>query len=89
MGKGEDLPSVLGNDLELPVIEQHPEISQIKEALLGVGARGALMCGSGSAVFGLFDSEVEADRAADMLDTKYGESFLVRTITRGEALELD
>ncbi|HUV04632.1 MAG TPA: 4-(cytidine 5'-diphospho)-2-C-methyl-D-erythritol kinase [Armatimonadota bacterium] len=83
------LPDLLSNNLELAAIERHPGIGEIKEALLRVGAHGALMCGSGSAVFGLFDSEVEAHRAADMLDTKYGESFLVRTITRGEALELD
>ena len=84
----QSLPDLLWNDLELAVIEQHPEIGEIKAALLEVGARGALMCGSGSAVFGLFDSEDEARRAAERLGRSLGEIFLAKTVSRQEALEI-
>ncbi len=58
-----DLPalfSVLYNDLELPAISQLPEIASRKEMLLSLGADAAMMTGSGSAVFGLFQNEKEA-----------------------------
>jgi len=32
----------------------HPEIGRVKERLLALGAAGALLSGSGSAVYGLF-----------------------------------
>ena len=81
----QQLPELLSNDLELPSVEQHPEIAEIKNALTKAGAKAALMCGSGSAVFGLFDSEDMASRAADIMDN-YGQVFAERTITREEAL---
>jgi len=78
---------LVGNDLELPVIECHPEIGKIKEALLGAGASAALMCGSGSAAFGLFAGEDEVHAAADRLPRDSGELFVAKRITRREALD--
>lgn len=49
----------LKNDLEPVTAETHPEIQQIKEILIEVGSMGALMSGSGAAVFGVFDREPE------------------------------
>jgi len=57
-----DLLPVLKNDLELPAFTRHPEIGRMKEELLRKGARGALMSGSGSVVFGLFADQEEAKR---------------------------
>jgi 4-diphosphocytidyl-2-C-methyl-D-erythritol kinase len=57
-----DLLPVLKNDLELPAFTHHPEIGRMKEELLRKGARGALMSGSGSVVFGLFADPEEAER---------------------------
>jgi 4-diphosphocytidyl-2-C-methyl-D-erythritol kinase len=56
-------PLVMANDLEGPVIGHHPELLAIRRALLRRGAEVALMCGSGSAVYGLFPT-VEGARAA-------------------------
>lgn len=53
----------LCNDLETVALQQFPVIGNIKEELLKQGASGALMTGSGSAVFGLFAS-IEAARQA-------------------------
>ena len=55
-----NLLPVLKNDLELPAFTRYPEIGRMKEELLRKGARGALMSGSGSVVFGLFVNPEEA-----------------------------
>jgi 4-diphosphocytidyl-2-C-methyl-D-erythritol kinase len=52
--------SGLRNDFEDVVFEQHPELAALKRRLVRAGAAAALMTGSGSAIFGLFE---DADRA--------------------------
>lgn len=62
----------LCNDLETVSIPRYPEIGAVKEVLLEQGAVGALMSGSGSAVFGIF-SDPEAVRRAELyLAEKHG-----------------
>lgn len=51
------------NDFEDVVFELHPEIKMIKEKLYEFGSIFALMSGSGSTVFGLFDSLEKAESA--------------------------
>ena len=45
----------LYNDLEKPAFDMHPELSDIKQILLDAGCYGALMSGSGSSIFGIYD----------------------------------
>jgi 4-diphosphocytidyl-2-C-methyl-D-erythritol kinase len=45
------------NDLEDPVARRHPEIAEAKKILLGGGALGAVMSGSGPSVVGLMSAE--------------------------------
>jgi len=54
----------LVNDLAAVAIAQFPEIQRLKGLLEDSGARAAQMSGSGGAVFGVFDSIDEAERAA-------------------------
>ena len=75
------LPRLLSNDLELPAIERHPEIGYIKKALIEAGASASLMCGSGSAVFGLFEDEETARRATVGI-AHLGQVFVETTIGR-------
>jgi 4-diphosphocytidyl-2-C-methyl-D-erythritol kinase len=49
---------VLKNDFEASVFQKHPAIRSIKEKLYASGATYASMSGSGSSVFGIFESEV-------------------------------
>jgi 4-diphosphocytidyl-2-C-methyl-D-erythritol kinase len=56
-----DLP--LQNDFEESVFEAHPSLRDLVRLLKRLGARPALMTGSGSAVFGVFPT-MEAARAA-------------------------
>jgi 4-diphosphocytidyl-2-C-methyl-D-erythritol kinase len=58
-----DSAPLLCNDLEHIVAGRYPEIDTAKKALLDHGAAGALMSGSGSAVFGLFQTLPAARRA--------------------------
>jgi 4-diphosphocytidyl-2-C-methyl-D-erythritol kinase len=61
--KGFDIQRHLCNDFEKIAEEKYPEIAAIKNVLLNHGAIGALMSGSGSAVYGLFRDRDSADKA--------------------------
>lgn len=58
----------LCNDLESVVIGLHSELSEIKTLLRHLGACGALMSGSGSSIFGLFDNHKLAQKAYSVLN---------------------
>ncbi len=45
------------NDFESPVFRRHPKLNVLKQRLLSLGADPALMTGSGSAIFGLFNEK--------------------------------
>jgi 4-diphosphocytidyl-2-C-methyl-D-erythritol kinase len=47
------------NDFEPSVFEKYPEIDEIKTQLYAAGATFALMSGSGSSVFAIFEQEVK------------------------------
>lgn len=47
----------LVNDFEISIFKKYPEIKTLKEILYNHGALYASMSGSGSSVFGIFDSE--------------------------------
>jgi len=81
-GRGVDLP---GNDFESAVFEQHPVLKEIRNSLLLLGARQALLSGSGSAVFGRFDREGDAVTAASQL-VRYGTARVTRPLSRLEYL---
>ena len=51
------------NDFESVVFRQHSHLKLIKGKLLSLGARPALMSGSGSTIFGIFRSREVRDRA--------------------------
>jgi 4-diphosphocytidyl-2-C-methyl-D-erythritol kinase len=61
---GEITDAVTINDLAEAAIRAHPQIALLKNLLTDLGARAAQMTGSGGAVFGVFASSDEADRAA-------------------------
>jgi len=62
----------LQNDFEPVVFELEPEISRAKVALMNAGAEAALLAGSGSAVFGIFDSEDAQKRAIQVIELESG-----------------
>jgi len=65
-----EIMSILSNDLEKVAIPRYPIIQKIKDELIKKGAKGSLMSGSGSTVFGIFSSEDEAKEAYTQLKTR-------------------
>jgi 4-diphosphocytidyl-2-C-methyl-D-erythritol kinase len=65
--------SMARNDFEAVVFEQHPRLATLKRRLLRAGAQRAMMSGSGSSIFGLFDS---AEDAAHAIQSLQGETAL-------------
>ena len=64
-----EIMSMLSNDLEKVAIPRYPTIQEIKDELINKGAKGSLMSGSGSTVFGIFSSEDEAKKAYTQFKT--------------------
>jgi 4-diphosphocytidyl-2C-methyl-D-erythritol kinase len=57
-------------------------LSEVKRALQRQGARYASLSGSGSTVYGLFDSPATAESAAEALTKKDVPAQVTRTLTR-------
>jgi 4-diphosphocytidyl-2-C-methyl-D-erythritol kinase len=73
------------NDFEAVVFDLEPEIRRAKNALLKAGAGTALLAGSGSGVFGVFDSEDAQRRAIQAIELEAGwRVFPCRTVARRE-----
>ena len=64
-GTGERWDSI--NEFETVVFSQYPQLKSIKGNLLKLGARPALMSGSGSTIFGIFNDRGQRDRALQSL----------------------
>jgi 4-diphosphocytidyl-2-C-methyl-D-erythritol kinase len=65
------LASILVNDFESIVFSTYPKVEQIHKDLLGGGAHMAQLSGSGSTVFGLFESESKALQEAHRQPANY------------------
>ncbi len=77
----------LHNDFEKVIFEIEPEIKRVQKALLDAGARGVLLAGSGSSVFGIFDSPEAQGRALAEMQTEVGwRTFPCNTLSRSEYL---
>ena len=70
------------NDFEEAVFQLHPELSAAMRKLRKLGAKPALMTGSGSALFGIFGSAAEARRAATTFPP--GQATAMRFLTRAQ-----
>jgi 4-diphosphocytidyl-2-C-methyl-D-erythritol kinase len=77
-----DFRAELENDFEAVVFRMHPELERLKARLLRLGARPALLCGSGSALFGMFADRRQALRARESLALDNGQCFVVKTVSR-------
>jgi 4-diphosphocytidyl-2-C-methyl-D-erythritol kinase len=75
------LGNSLQNHLEPVVLKKFPVIREIKEIMIGLGASGALMSGSGSAVFGIFKDKSLAKKAYLSLPMGQWVSFLTETVS--------
>lgn len=72
--------AVIGKNLYNRFEDAVPEALEIKAILLSSGAAGTLMSGSGSAVFGLFDSLEKVDMACALLEKAGLSSYICHPI---------
>ena len=68
------------NVFEPIVLKEHFDINYIRSMMITYGAYGAQMTGSGSAVFGIYDSFEYASVACMMLKDKYTQVFLAKNV---------
>jgi 4-diphosphocytidyl-2-C-methyl-D-erythritol kinase len=75
----------LENDFEKVIFDLEPEIARAKAALMRAGAQAAVLAGSGSAVFGIFDSEDAQRRAIQAIELETGwRVFPCKTVGRDD-----
>jgi 4-diphosphocytidyl-2-C-methyl-D-erythritol kinase len=72
------------NDLQPIVAARHPEIARLATRLRRAGAAEPAMSGSGSAVFGLFETERSAAAATRAVASREVMTFTTRTLNRAE-----
>ncbi|MFM9281704.1 4-(cytidine 5'-diphospho)-2-C-methyl-D-erythritol kinase [Paenibacillus jiagnxiensis] len=71
----------LGNVLEDVTLKLYPEVQQLKESMIRLGADGVLMSGSGPTVFGLVSKEAKIPRIYNGLRGFCKEVYAVRLLT--------
>lgn len=71
----------LGNVLEDVTLKLHPEVQQLKEAMIKLGADGVLMSGSGPTVFGLVSKQSKVARIYNGLRGFCKEVYAVRSLS--------
>lgn len=80
-GSFQDVCAGLGNVLETVTLNHYPEVRQLKESMLRLGADGVLMSGSGPTVFGLVSKEAKLSRIYNGLRGFCKEVYVVRMLT--------
>ncbi|HEX5706436.1 MAG TPA: 4-(cytidine 5'-diphospho)-2-C-methyl-D-erythritol kinase [Pyrinomonadaceae bacterium] len=82
------LRGVMRNDFEPVVFPLEPEIARARDALTAAGAEAAMLSGSGSSVFGVFENPFAASAAARALTIESRwQVFECETVGRAEYAE--
>lgn len=68
------------NDFEAVLFPRHPELAGLRDALAHAGARLARLTGSGSAVFGIFESAEERAAAAAEIAHRFPHVRLIESL---------
>jgi 4-diphosphocytidyl-2-C-methyl-D-erythritol kinase len=71
----------LFNSFEDVVFDQFPELSKIKQSLVGAGAQNALLSGSGSAFFAPVLSKADGDQVKKKLKNFDGEIWVAHSVS--------
>ena len=88
LAEGNDF-SRITNDLETPAFARRPKLAFFRDALLRAGAEAALLCGSGSSVFGLFSGRDEAEQAAAGAAGWFGDWTVVTAVTVARGVRVE
>ena len=71
------------NDFEPVAFARWPELARLKRQLIRAGAEVASLTGSGSAVYALFSSSRQMDRASKLIPTRW-QVFSTHTLSRAD-----
>ena len=71
------LSRMMYNVLENVTSKMHPEINEIKNTLVDMGAAGSVMSGSGPSVFAIFSDKTKALEALKYFKKKYRHSYFL------------
>ncbi len=82
-GDLQNLARSMGNVMEPISLAKRPEMGEAKEALKEQGALRAMMTGSGSVVYGVFDTETKARKAFESLRAKWDKTYVTKTLETG------
>lgn len=77
----DEICNQLGNALEDVTLTHYPQVQQLKQAMIRLGADGVLMSGSGPTVFGLISRESKVARVYNGLRGFCKEVYAVRILT--------
>lgn len=84
----DSFPDGLHNDFERVIFRLKPEIERAKNALVLAGARRALMTGSGSSIFGIFENQETQERAREALRVERNwRVFACSTLSRAQYVQ--
>ncbi len=75
------------NDFERVVFPEYPELREVKSVLQREGARYASLSGSGSTLYGLFDSASKAETVAERMRAAGHAAVATSTVSRAEYWE--
>lgn len=82
-----EIAQKLHNDLERVVLPTYPQVVQLREAFANAGVLGTMMSGSGPSVFGICESQQQAEqvkiRVGEMIPDRDLDLFVTRMITHG------
>ena len=75
--------NALHNDFAAVIFQLEPEIERARNALLKSGACAAMLSGSGSAIFGIFENQDAQERAIQAIELETGwRAFPCKTVGR-------
>jgi len=77
----ERIAQEMHNDFETVAFHFHPELRRVKERMMESNALGAMLSGSGGAVFGLFKETKDAHCAVERMLSKNGIRMIFQTHT--------
>lgn len=78
MQSSEEIYGYLGNDLEAAIANER--IIKLEQEIKNCGAKASMMTGSGSCVYGIFDSESKCFNALNRLSGRYAFAHACKTI---------
>jgi len=91
VGSWQAVEAFAHNDFETVIFREYPLLARIRSAMGETGPRISLLCGSGAALFALYDREDQAAEALTSLKPQFPRTrfVLTRTLTRNPEPRLE